>query len=75
MKLNRQHLSELQGLIRTLRSETVPVVGHSDPNAINDCWNTLIEITDALALEVNRSWDYQTHMSEVLNNEDGVYRP
>lgn len=42
-KLREQttNIEDILDLIRVLRSETRPIEGHTDPNAIQDCWNEL----------------------------------
>ena len=39
---------ELIELLKTIKDETRPIEGHTDPNAIHDCWNEAFEILDAL---------------------------
>lgn len=34
-------------LIKSLRRETMPIEGHSDPGAIQDTWDELIDIVTA----------------------------
>lgn len=36
----------LKQLLETIRNETVPLPGHPDPVALNDCWNEVFELLE-----------------------------
>lgn len=39
-------METLKRVVNSIRSETRPIKGHSDPGAIHDCWNTVIDIIE-----------------------------
>ena len=39
-------------LIGTLRSETIPINGHTDPGAVEDCWNSVSEIINCMVKKI-----------------------
>jgi hypothetical protein len=73
--LQEQWMNDVQHIIKTLRSETIPMQSHNDPGAIQDCWNSVEEIVAVMKQEVLNGWAYKEHISESLNSGDGTYRP
>ena len=44
----RSDFRKLRSIVAALRAETRPIEEHTDPGAIQDCWNELSEAIDAL---------------------------
>ena len=40
---------DLLDLIETIREETRPIEGHTDPGAIQDCWDEILERLEKIA--------------------------
>ncbi len=38
----------LKELLETIRRETQPIAGHTDPGAIEDCWRSVFEELEAV---------------------------
>lgn len=38
-QIKNEHRDRLERILQAIQNETVPMPGHSDPLAINDCWN------------------------------------
>lgn len=68
------HHETLQKLLSTIESETVPIPGHPDPKAINDCWRYASE----LAGELNRKAQKYDEIIAIMDkfyatNEQGEF--
>ena len=37
---------KVSALLNTIKQETRPIEGHTDPGAIEDCWNELMEMLE-----------------------------
>lgn len=48
-------MSKLKALLLTIRNETTPIAGHTDPLALNDVWREVFEIVDATEQSVQRT--------------------
>lgn len=42
-------LNTIKLMLEAIRKETSPIEGHTDPQAIEDCWNDVFEWIDDLA--------------------------
>jgi hypothetical protein len=47
--LEEREIDLVQSLIGTIRKETKPIDGHTDPESLHDCWNSLEEIVGLLS--------------------------
>lgn len=45
---------QLKRLLGVLESETVPMAGHQDPNAIKDCWLMAYELIEEMTNHCSR---------------------
>lgn len=43
----------LKELLETIRRETQPIAGHTDPGAIEDCWRSVFEELEAVEHSVH----------------------
>lgn len=41
-------MSKLRALLLTIRNETTPIAGHTDPMALNDVWSEVFDEIDAI---------------------------
>lgn len=42
---------QLKRLLETIERETVPMIGHQDPNAIKDCWSMAYDLIEEMLNE------------------------
>jgi hypothetical protein len=47
-ELNESDISNIVSLIQTIRKETIPTTGHTDPESIQDCWQEVEEVVSLL---------------------------
>lgn len=38
----------LKKLLETIRNETIPLPGHPDPGALQDCWDEVFELLESV---------------------------
>ncbi len=53
-KYDSEMPAKVLSLLQTIRIETWPVTGHSDPGAIQDCWNTVEEMVGLMATRLKK---------------------
>ena len=45
--MSSEKIQEAIKLLQTIKSETRPIEGHTDPNAIQDCWGEVFELLES----------------------------
>ncbi len=66
-------LGSAERLAEILRSETIPMQGHGDPNAIQDCWNSLEEELQAANERLNLANKKLTILKNMIQNKATDY--
>lgn len=59
----------LLDLLETIREETRPIEGHTDPGAIQDCWDEIIERIEKIA----QSEELTKSLNERYGFQDSFY--
>lgn len=59
----------LLDLLETIREETRPIEGHTDPGAIQDCWDEIIERIEKIA----QSEELTKRLNERYGFQDSFY--
>lgn len=62
-----------KNLAEVLRSETIPMQGHGDPNAIQDCWNSLEEELQAINERLNLANKKLTTLKNMIQDKATTY--
>lgn len=72
--MNKVDLQEMMDMFHALKNGTQPKRSE-DYGSIMDCWNFLETHLVSAKKEIEKNWQHEAYMSEVLNSGDGVHRP